>query len=734
MTPRKVDRADLKANHKLYTEEQISDLKNIVASIESQDNTAIFVPRIKNDPDRPYSVMSMENQLYAIYRGESSKKHLGSGAFGRVKIAQNLETGQWVAMKFLNRLTAADRNEAKIHNHLGSGFTGIYERKKLSGTTLTTKHVFAMALAPGVSMETAFLDSDFQPLNISKVNRVTACKAVVEEYLELHRKGVLHIDIKIENLIYDEEPNKVTIIDFGLSEFMDENSQKVCTYRGSAFSLPPEISKLQSTNTFSQTTEVYGIGRTLADIGGFELKNKSDTKNGNSHYEAITTSADASPAMVELAELCNQMLMGDPTQRLDLTTVYNRLEKIEWLAFYEDTSTLQEAIESNSKVDIERELKNAMQVQGFDINHIIDDAGGLIHYAAMFGSDNALELLLANGADINLQNNNQETALHLASLYKADTTPDVAVVLFGTENINLDIKDNNGKTALDLATEAGNEDIKVEILAKIDERKSASTDFTESVDSVSSPIKSQHDSPAEKNEEVTPVVPVQREIKQPDRWSSTNIMNFALSNSRPDVYQSVNKLHQAIRRNDVSAVTELLKAGVDLDHKIDGKCALHLAAQSTNYNSEIVDLLIENGADVNSVDENGQTLLHLAVTWDDTELTDFLLDNSLVDVNVQDNVGETAMHLAFLYDHADIAESILQKRSEVDLSIINDEGFSAEAIGKLVLGMPDDIPKYTPAEPHPLDINLDRTSVGLPSAGLEANDPGIQNDRNRLIN
>jgi serine/threonine protein kinase len=316
MTPRKVDRADLKANHKLYTEEQIINLKNIVASMESQDNTAVFVPRIKNDPVRPYSVMSMGNQLYAIYRGESSKKHLGAGAFGRVKIAQNLETGEWVAMKFLVRLTAEDSNEAKIHKHLGSGLTGIYERKKLSGTTLKTKHVFAMALAPGVSMETAFLDSNFQPLNISTIDRIRACKAVVEQYLELHRKGVLHIDIKLENLIYDEKPNKVTIIDFGLSDFMDEKNQKVCAYRGSAFSLPPEVSRLKSTNTFSQATEVYGIGRALTDIGGFKLtyidENKSDKKNGNSHYKPITTSADASPAMDALAKLCNQMLMGDP--------------------------------------------------------------------------------------------------------------------------------------------------------------------------------------------------------------------------------------------------------------------------------------------------------------------------------------------------------------------------------------------------------------------------------------
>jgi ankyrin repeat protein len=410
------------------------------------------------------------------------------------------------------------------------------------------------------------------------------------------------------------------------------------------------------------------------------------------------------------------------------------LEDIEWLALTEGIFPLLEAIESNSIVDIERELKNAMQVQGFDINHIIDNTGGLIHYAAMFGSDNALELLLANGADINLQNVSQETALHLASQFKKSAKTDVAVVLLDEENINLDIKNNKRQTALDVANEAGNENMKAEILAEIDDRKSVLTVFKKTLNSAVSTIKSLFDSPAEKKEEVTPVVPVQREIKQPDSWSSTNIMNFALSDTQPDVYQNVNKLHQAIRDNDMSVIVELLNAGVDIDHKIDGKCALHVATESANYNLKIVDLLIESGADVNLVDQNGQTLLHLAVTWNDTKLTDFLLDNPLVDVNVQDNVGDTAMHLAFLYQNTDIAELILQKRSEVDLSIVNDDELSAQAIGEFVLGMPADIPQYTPAEPHPLDINLDRTSVGLPNAGLEANDPVIQNDRNRLIN
>lgn len=55
-------------------------------------------PKVKKNAKQPYSVVFDENDTpYAIY-----SHALGEGGFGKVKVAQNLNTGEWVAIKVVN--------------------------------------------------------------------------------------------------------------------------------------------------------------------------------------------------------------------------------------------------------------------------------------------------------------------------------------------------------------------------------------------------------------------------------------------------------------------------------------------------------------------------------------------------------------------------------------------------------------------------------------------------------
>lgn len=56
----------------------------------------------------------------------------------------------------------------------------------------------------------------------------------------LHHKGLVHRDIKTENILIDGSDNSIKIIDFGLSKFIEEGEK--CTDRqGTPYYLAPEV-------------------------------------------------------------------------------------------------------------------------------------------------------------------------------------------------------------------------------------------------------------------------------------------------------------------------------------------------------------------------------------------------------------------------------------------------------------------------------------------------------------
>lgn len=106
-----------------------------------------------------------------------------------------------------------------------------------------------------------------------------------------------------------------------------------------------------------------------------------------------------------------------------------------------------------------------------------------------------------------------------------------------------------------------------------------------------------------------------------------------------DKKYNVTPLDSAIRLGHVNMVKLLINSGADLGIE-------SLGTAVGWENAEIIKIILENGADVNYVNKDGNTMLHHAVHWSNNkEIVQILLEHG-AEVNAKNNDGLTPLHYA----------------------------------------------------------------------------------------
>jgi ankyrin repeat protein len=127
------------------------------------------------------------------------------------------------------------------------------------------------------------------------------------------------------------------------------------------------------------------------------------------------------------------------------------------------------------------------------------------------------------------------------------------------------------------------------------------------------------------------------------------------------------------RSGHESVIQLLIEEGADVTAKADdGWTALHLAAQ--NGHDAAIELLLERGADVAAKDNDGWTALHLAAQNGHETVVQLLLEKE-TDVTVKDNSGETALHLAALNGNEAMIKLLLE--TGADVAAKDNDGWTA---------------------------------------------------------
>ena len=164
-------------------------------------------------------------------------------------------------------------------------------------------------------------------------------------------------------------------------------------------------------------------------------------------------------------------------------------------------------------------------------------------------------------------------------------------------------------------------------------------------------------------------------------------------------------LYILVDRNHISCVKEFLrcKANLNIKNLKSGLTPLHIACY--NDNLEMIKILLEGGANINEVDNKGNTPLSFLVKYGKDKLIKFLKENG-ADINKKNNSKNTAIEISIQYGNLECIKVFLELGYEIN-KVIQGE---MSLLGIATINNKKDIIKYLIEKGA--DINL-RDGLGF---------------------
>jgi serine/threonine protein kinase len=194
---------------------------------------------------------------FILYRGkkyEGTERKLGEGGFGSVKLAQDYNTNELVAVKIQNvtmlpeEVYATERDMLKT---IGM-FRGTVKRDEKD------KDYLIQALLYGSNLE-EHLESSKDSTEVLDI----IVKAS-EQISKLHEINLIHRDIKLENFMWDPETKKMELIDFAFVQEVEGNHIRIM--RDDAGSDTYKSPEVVDFGEYSKRSDLFALGVMIEEI------------------------------------------------------------------------------------------------------------------------------------------------------------------------------------------------------------------------------------------------------------------------------------------------------------------------------------------------------------------------------------------------------------------------------------------------------------------------------------
>jgi len=238
-------------------------------------------------------------------------KVLGRGAFGKVVLCREKETGTMYAMKILKKSMLFDRNEVE-HT--------LTENRVLS----TVRHPFIVGLKYSFTTEdrlcfvTEYVRGGEIFVHLRKERRFSEDRTrfyaaeIVSALGYLHKRGIIYRDLKLENLLLDKHGH-IKMVDFGLCKDEIFGSKLTGTFCGTPSYLPPEVIR---SSQYGRAVDWWGLGIVMFEMLTGQLPFYHEERKVM--FRLICTERVKFPRTVvgETRELLHQLLVKNPERRL----------------------------------------------------------------------------------------------------------------------------------------------------------------------------------------------------------------------------------------------------------------------------------------------------------------------------------------------------------------------------------------------------------------------------------
>lgn len=252
-----------------------------------------------------------------VVNGFRLTRLVGEGAMGTVFLAVDERLGRRLALKFIRGAMLSERGMQRFQDEART--TARFSHPNI--VTVYAAGVFAGR--PYLALE--FIDGptlrerlDHQPFTIPEAMR--ACRSIAEALAEAHRHGVVHADLKPENVIIPRD-GRLRVVDFGLSRLM--GTDHVAASGTPAYMAPERW--LGSAP--SPAMDVWALGVLLHELIEGD-RPWADHELAQLAYSDAKVKLGAKVKASPCAALVSECLSIEPTERPSASDFVTRVERL----------------------------------------------------------------------------------------------------------------------------------------------------------------------------------------------------------------------------------------------------------------------------------------------------------------------------------------------------------------------------------------------------------------------